>query len=341
MNNHELLNMIGEVNEDYVLAAGGDVVRPRFRWRTIAACAACAVLALGVYPAYQAVHPHLHDYVVMEGGGILDTQEEEKVPQGAAIDVPGQGGEKGGEDIDGTHLGEGDIPVDAEAAGQYDRLLRGMGIHVEGTDAYPDWFAGAWIDHGGAPGAPAWLTVAIVEGFRTSELETEILGWTQNSVVFRDAKYSKNFLDGLMDSVVAGIDGTGLSCGIGVDVVENCVGVDLYSNGAVIPDSVLAELARLDPDGDAIRVRLFTGKLDTLTDELQKGPEPVEPEARSVPAVTEDDESAATPVDGSGPVYHGEDVPADVVPGGACADDLPQAKEEDRLARYDLLPLDE
>ena len=37
MKNHELLNLIGDVNEDYVLEAGSNVVKPRFRWKTIAA----------------------------------------------------------------------------------------------------------------------------------------------------------------------------------------------------------------------------------------------------------------------------------------------------------------
>ena len=44
MKNHELLDLIGDVNEDYVQAADGKVIRPKFRWKTIAACAACAVL---------------------------------------------------------------------------------------------------------------------------------------------------------------------------------------------------------------------------------------------------------------------------------------------------------
>ncbi len=56
---------------------------------------------------------------------------------------------------------------------------------------------------------------------------------------------------------------TGLDCGIGVDVMGNCLGVDLYSDEA-IPDGILAELARLDPGGDAIRVRVSAGQaIDT------------------------------------------------------------------------------
>ena len=45
MKNHELLDLLGEAGEDYVRAAGENVVRPKFRWKTIAA-AACLCLAL-------------------------------------------------------------------------------------------------------------------------------------------------------------------------------------------------------------------------------------------------------------------------------------------------------
>lgn len=363
MKNHELLELIGEVNEDYVRAAGGSVIRPKFRWKTIAACAACAALILGAYPVYRAAHPALHGYTVVEGG-TMNTLEDVKAPAGGQIDIPGQnppapnpvepprgsgpdaipggayiGGDSGG-DNDGEHYQIGDIPVDEAAADQYDRLLQGLG-GVDGREpaAYPDWFAGAWIDHGGTSEAPAWLTVAIVAGSHTPELEAEITGWCGGGVVFQDAKYSRNFLDGLMEQVVPLLDGTGLNCGIGVDVIANCLGVDLYSNGQTIPDSILAKLAKLDPAGDAIRVRLFTGKLDTLTDDMVKGPapEPVAPEARATPAATEDGEPYPTPVDGD-KVYHGEDA----VPGGVRSEEeLPGAGETAQPAHYDLLPLDD
>lgn len=218
--------------------------------------------------------------------------------------------------------------MDEAAADQYDRLLRGMGMHGEGAASYPDWFAGAWIDHSGGPDDPACLTVAIVDGFRTPEREAEILGWVQGDVTFRDAKYSHNFLDGLMEQVVPLLDGTGLNCGVGVDVIANCLGVDLYSNGQTIPDSILAQLAKLDPAGDAIRVRLFTGKLDALTDDMVKGPAPVDPEARATP--TDGDEPDAY---APAPAGKTEPAPGAVQDGGA--------RETAQPAHYDLLPLDE
>lgn len=375
MKNHELLDMIGEASEDYVLEAGNNVVKPRFRWKTIAACAACGLLALGAYPVYRAFNPPLHDYTVVEGGGTLATQDEVKAPAGGEIDVPGQGapvpnpdedgilnpdnpnrgegpmpggayiGGDSGSDRDGEHYQIGVMPIDEAATDQYDKLLKGLG-GVDGREpaAYPDWFAGAWIDTSCYYDSPAVLTVAIVDGFRTDELEAEITDWCGHGVVFQDAKYSHAFLNGLMEPVVRALDGTGLSCGIGVDVAANCLGVDLYSNGTAIPDRVLAELAKLDPGGDAIRVRLFTGKIDTLTDELVKGPapEPVEPETRATPTVTQDGEPVPTPVDGSDPVYHGEDVPTGPAPGGArSVEELPETGEKPQPAHYDLLPLED
>lgn len=354
MKNHELLDMIGDVNEDYVLEAGNNVARHRFRWKTLAACAACAALMLGAYSSYQALNPllnpPLHSYTVMEGGA-LTTQDDLKAPAGGDSDPNTITGayvgdlpkyvENGKEDA-GSGL-DGDVPVDEAAADQYDRFLRGMGMHGEGAASYPEWFAGAWIDHGGTSDTPAWLTVAIVDGFRTPEREAEITGWCGSGVAFQSAKYSHAYLDGLMEPATALLDGTGLNCGIGVDVVANCLGVDLYSDGATIPDSVLAGLAKLDPDGDAIRVRLFTGKLDTLTDEFKSVPEPADSEAQATPAITADDEPTPTPIDDGGPVRHDDEPDAYApAPGGArSAGEPSQVKEASQPAHYDLLLLDE
>ena len=366
MKDHELLNLIGDVSEGYVQAADETVVRPKFRWKALAACAACAALVAG---AYLAAHPPLHDYMVLEdcalatlddikasARGQLDAPEQaplapepDQPPRGNGPE-PVQGGGDQGSGVDGDSYWQdeqpiGDVSVDEAASNQYDRLLRGMGMHGEGAADYPGWFAGAWIDHGGYYDSPAVLTVAIVDSLRTPELEAEITGWCGAGVVFQSAKYSHGFLDGLMDPVTKALDGTGLDCGIGVDVVSNCLGVDIYSSGEPIPDTVLAQLARLDPEGDAIRVRLFTGKLDTLTDEIKKGPapEPVAPEARATPTVDADGGPVPTPtpIDESVPVYRGAGAPADAVPGGAYAEDLPQSKEASQPAQYDLLPLDE
>lgn len=291
MKNHELLDMIGEVNEDYVLAAESNVTRPRFRWKTLAACAACAALVLAAYPVYRAVNPPLHGYTVEEGGGVLDTQGDVKAPM-IGEDVPAPdpvpdvplGGDAVGYDVPGQ-----DAPVQEAAQAQYDGLLRGLGgedVTGYGTGIYPNWFGGAWIDNDYYP--EARLRVAIVDGLRTAELEAKIQDWCGGGVVFQDVKYSQSYLDGLMLPVTKALDGTGLACGIGVDVMENRLGVDIF--GEAVPDAVLAELARLDPAGDAIRVRVFVGSL-ALTDDLVKGP------ALEEPAV--DPDVCPTPSDGS------------------------------------------
>ena len=340
MKNHELLDLIGDVNEDYVQAADGKVIRPKFRWKAVAACAACAVLVLGAYPAYQAAHPPLHSYTVLEGGG-MTTQGDVKAPAGGTFGpgiMPGGayvGNDRGETGIDGTeYTGPGqDAPAQEKAAAQYQGLLQGLG--GQGgyePEAYPGWYGGAWIDNSFYPEAK--LAVAIVDGFRTDELEVRIEEWCGGEVVFKDVKYSRSYLDQLMEPISQVLEEADMDllCGFGVDVMENCLGVDIHSDGKDIPKEVLAKLAQLDPDGGAIRVRLFTGRLDTLTDETVKGPAPAPaaPDEQPVPAATEDGDQ----------IYHGEDAPADAIPGGASpVGELPQTKGEDiQPARHDLLP---
>lgn len=347
MKNYELLDMIGDVNEEYVQGADSNVVRPRFRWKTLAACAACAALVLGAYPVYQAANPPLHDYVVMEGegGGTLETglNEAAKAPAGgpaadsapeATMEVNGFAGgydagaafiygELGGEsvrsDVDGTmdRAPTQDIPVQ-EAGLWYDALMKTYRL-----DENPEWYGGAWI------AGEQLLAVAIVDGFRTPELEAEIQEAAGEGAVlqFSTVKYSMEFLNGLMEPAVRALDGTDLRAGVGVDVMANCLGVDLYSGSDTIPDRVLAALAHLDPDGDAIRVRVFPDAL-TAVDEGVENPVP----ADSVPLATPSAGSAQPVAEPS------------VVPGGLtepAVGELPEAKETPTptpmLAEYDII----
>lgn len=349
MKNHELLDLIGEANEDYVLEAGNNVTRPRFGWKTLAACAACAALVLTAYPVYRMAQRQpasgllpLHDYTVMEGGGILDTQggikaaagniggEPATMPGGAYVGNDG-GGESG---IDGANysIPGQDAPAQETAMAQYDSLLQNLGAGTpeeqllaaargEPAGAYPAWYGGSWIDNSYYPEAK--LAVAIVDGFRTQELEAQITEWCGGEVVFKDVKYSWSHLDQLMTPVTEALKGTGLSCGLGVDVMGNCLGVDLYSDGAEVPNEVLVKLAQLDPQGDAIRVRVFTQSMSTLTDEIGKGPEPG--------GKTE-------------PVYNGEAVPGAVEDAGQETaqpvrqiEEPPQQKEPRIESKYDAI----
>ena len=150
------------------------------------------------------------------------------------------------------------------------------------------------------------LAVAIVDGFRTPELEAEIQEAAGEEAVlqFSTVKYSLSFLNGLMEPAARALEGSGLCFVIGVDVTANCLGVDLYSGGAAIPDDILARLAHLDPDGDAIRVQVFT----------------------------------------EAPISPGGDAPLSTPsPGGRqeAPDDPPETKEAEQPAHYDPLPEDQ
>lgn len=304
MKNHELLDMIGEVNEDYVLEAGNNVSRPRFRWKTLVACAACAALVLTAYPVYRAINPPsqpLHEYTIVEGNGAPDTQGTVKAPQGgedAPVPAPAPSGGYAGEDTDPDNentyydIPGQDAPAQEAAQAQADGLRKGLGGQGGyGPETYPDWYGGSWIDNDYYP--EARLRVAIVDGFRTAELEAQIQEWCGGGVVFQDAKYSREYLYALQYQVIDIIPDPGPRCSIWVDITENHIGVDIFEEA--VPDTVLVGLARLDPDGDAIRVRVFSGER-SMSDELVKGP------ALEEPAADPDDPDACpTPIDGSEP----------------------------------------
>ncbi len=301
MNDYELLDLIGEADEGYVLAADGGTARPRFRWKALAACAACAALALCAYPIYRTAGgsatteynaaPQLHSYTVIGGGGdIAEAAGGDMAPAGDAVTEGEQtdesapapnpeapaasavpetyangapaysesGGRRGdaGADVDGTYYSEftEDAPVQEQAMAQYDNFWRNLGLDAA-QGVYPEWCGGVWIDNGAQP--EPRLAVAVAEGFRTPELEAQIIEGCGGEVTIRDVKYPWSHQDGLMDPVTEALKGTDLACSIGLDPMENCLGVDLY--GESVPDQVLARLAELDPGGDAIRVRLFVG----------------------------------------------------------------------------------
>lgn len=314
MKNHELLNLIGEANGDYVLETGDAAARPWFRWQCLAACAACAAMALGVYrtasptPEQNAV-VMLHAYTVVEERAQTALEYATFQAMGADETVPGVtyvGGDHVGPD--GDYYGP-DVPVQP-AAEWYDALL-----HTYRLEENPEWYGGAWLAEDEV------LAVAIADGFHTPELEAELKEVAGAGAVLRfsTAKYSMEFLYGLMDPVSQALKDTGLRCGVGVDVTANCLGVDVYSDGAEIPDSVLAELAQLDPTGDAVRVRVFTQAMSPLTNEIKKDLAP---------------DVISTPAPGGAREFPEEEVPAytencqpaqyDILPRGI--NDLPQAK---------------
>ncbi len=306
MKNHELLDLIGGVNEECVLAAGSSVVRPRFRWKALAACAACAALALCAVPVWRMAHTGqdlpkdaaapLHAYTVVDGtGGAVNTEGGEikaafpgtrgggdiaPIPEAAgpaaASGEAETGGdpEKGGDagaDIDGAYYNasSGDAPVEEDPYNQYNNLFENARL-----DQYPEWYGGAYIECT-ALGESSKLVVCIVDGFHTAELEQQIAEWCGEGVwTYRDVKYSRGYLQELMErlngsQLLAVMEEDKAVSGWGVYEEDNCIQMDC--NG-VPNDATLAALARLDPDGDAIRVRVFAGQ--TVNADIVKGPEP-------------------------------------------------------------------
>ncbi len=130
-----------------------------------------------------------------------------------------------------------------------------------GEDRYPDWYGGAYIDNdnllesgGGASIGKSPLVVMIAEGSTDDEkalcIEVcEIAG--TYSIVFSDAKYNLNYLRELQKKVEALPELEGLSWwGCGSDERNNRVELTVPS----VDDALLAALAELDPDDDAIHV---------------------------------------------------------------------------------------
>lgn len=339
MKNHELLDMIGEANEDYVQAADADAARPRFRWKALAACAACAVLAVAAYPFSQVFWPQesapdpeatqgpgLHSYTLMDevGGSILTHQEQVKSPASGAAAVPEPSmpicqapGEDAGGDIDGSHYDTPgrDVPVDQEPYDQYNSLYENARL-----DQYPEWYGGAYIDHN-ALGEPSRLVVCIVDGFHTPELEQQIAAWCGEGVwTYRDVKYSRGYLQTLMERLNSSefldfIDPDGAALAWGVYEQDNCIKMEWR---AIPSDAALAELAKLDPGGDAIQVQV-SAQSYTTADELVKAPA---------------SNSAAQPVPGGAqaePSRDGQDVPAEASLPPAFRPEEPPAVRENSM----------
>lgn len=355
MKNHELLDMIGDVNEDYVREAEVDAARPHSHWKRWAACAACAALLAAAYPVSRMFLPAptpdpvpapaesrapdrtliqipgLHPYTLVEDDRSVVSTVGDKAAQPFIPYAPGAGTEDSQAPAvpSPPAYGEqsGDVPVQEEASSQYDNLLQWM-VGTMTPERYPEWYAGAWLDW---PGNTARLAIGIVEEFRTPGLEAQIKAWCGGTgeIVFVSAKYSENHLNGLMPEIARVFDE--LNCNIylsyGPDVIENRIRLDFFEEPG---EDVLAALAELDPEGDAIFIQVFVGARIALTGAAVKGPAPgaVEPFEFSVP-----DEERTEP----GP----EAVPTPVPGGAQSAEELPEVIETEQPAYYDLLPHNE
>ena len=139
-----------------------------------------------------------------------------------------------------------DVPVQ-EGAEDYQMLM----AHFNG--ALPDWYGGGYLDDDGR------LVVLLVEGEDPGDksLELQVQGWTgSDRVRFGSAKYSLNHLSELMDRLNqlpdADLKYSDVMAGWGIDEENNRV--ELTLTQAYEP--LLAVLAELDPDDDAIYVQI-------------------------------------------------------------------------------------
>ena len=328
MNSYELLDLIGEAGEDYVLEADDSgTARLHPRWKSwtaaAAACAACAALVLLAQPALQSgikgagpeqdsvsaldTGPALHAYTVVEGGDGSVTPEgaesrttaggaDASTPESIALPDPVPGGEPApypefnaaNEGFQAAAAPFADPPASdafADAAGgaesvpspeeaalgiltinqgtaiaQYQRLCRTCGVDSNP----PEWYAGAWLDND-YENQECRLAVSIVAGYHTPELEAQIQDWCGGPVLFvQDMKYSYARLKSMLDQVNAALmdslqDETWSAFSyMSTSLMDNCL--DIGFSG-LPSDEALAFLAQLDPEGDAIRVQAFTGRV--------------------------------------------------------------------------------
>ena len=157
----------------------------------------------------------------------------------------------------------GDAPSQEEALNAYEELMdRFNGV-------YPDWYGGAYIDSSG------WLVVQLVEDKDPVDksLELQVLDWTDDGhVIFSSCKYSLAHLKGLMDQLNA-LPDKDMKCGDvmagwGIDEEANHIELTLTQ----VYEPILAILAELDPDDDAICVKV--GQRASVDGLVKEGEDP-------------------------------------------------------------------
>ena len=299
------------------------------QWKPLA-LAACAALVLCAYPAYNALKPQpsrLHSYTVVSGSDLGDIKEMYRQ------ETTAQGVDKGGEEEEGPNTGDlpggayiGEVPVQL-GADAYQLLMD----HFGGVQ--PDWYGGAYVTDKGS------LMVLLVAdkdpGDKTLELEVlEAVG--DLPVGFTSAKYSRNELERMNGELLTLLDGKGLPATWGIYDDQNRIILDVPEP---LPDDILTAIAKIDPDDDAILIRVVEDL--PHTDDLVKGPDPI-----GEPALPG---GVAAPY--SGTVDEGEEpapftaAPGVVAPGDEDLiaiepqiKDLPVEVPETKGVKYDLLP---
>ncbi len=261
--------------------------RKAFPWGRCVAAAACAALLLAAYPVYQTFKsaPKLHSYVTAEGSAPAHMMTQ---AEGVDTGAPNTGDLPGGtwnEDAAAAQAAQ------AEALRAYQNLM--ARFREEYGDGYPDWYGGSYITTPEAEGAARLSGVLVVNLVRpygeTKDIALLVCEWAGSyAVAFGDCKYSYSSLCDLQAQVEALPrlkEQASWVCG--VDEALNQVFLDVPQ----VDDALLADLAMLDPEDDAILVRV-AGAMTTQTDDL-----PIAPGGR--PLEDEPFHGGAQPSDGA------------------------------------------
>ena len=142
-----------------------------------------------------------------------------------------------------------DIPVQETAAAAYQNLMAQFEKDC-GPGSYPEWYGGAYINENNT-----LLTVNIVEDCEPEDkgLFLKIQDWAgTDSLTFGSVKYGLGYLRDLQDRAFDAMNALGLAVGCGVNEETGQVELDLSS----VTDEALLVLAELDPEDDAILVRV-------------------------------------------------------------------------------------
>lgn len=168
--------------------------------------------------------------------------------QNSSEDLPAPGSET---HFTGEIIEEADASCQEEAVEAYQNLMSRFAAEY-GEGNYPDWYGGSYIGQGN------YLTVNTVLREGTEDYDKEfyiqIETWAGNSFVcFGGVKYSLNFLRGLQSQITDLPEMRKISYwGCGVNETTGQVELDVpYAD-----EALLAALAKLDPDDDAILVRV-------------------------------------------------------------------------------------
>lgn len=225
------------------------------------ALAACAALVIALYPLCRYFLPTsgpdsagLHSYTVVSG--LSNGKAETAGDTGGSDAFPGAAGGN-------TEIGERD-PLDSEpggpisqeeAIGLYQTLIDHFAAQYGAGEGllpqFPAWYGGSYLNNH-RPDRVARLTLVLVSSEDSPALRQNVYDLLGSQAVdFVSGTYSLAYLTDLMDQVTAQPAVKELLVSCSVDEEANRLELELID----VTDQVLALLARLDPEDDAILVR--------------------------------------------------------------------------------------